>query len=241
MAEDKQENKMKVPLHLALIPDGNRRWAKAKGLPGFKGHEAGEKKFEEILDWCMELGIRMVTVYTLSQENFSRSREEVEFLLKLIKSHIQKFAKDKKVHKNKVRLNVIGNLDLLPQDVKKAAAKAMDATKNYNNYTLNLAVAYGGRQEIIDATKKIAEKARVGNICLGQIDETLFSKNLYAELPDVDLLIRTSEQRLSGFLLWQSAYAEVVFLEDKMFPELTKDDFAKAIGEYGSRERRFGK
>lgn len=232
---------LNVPRHLGIIPDGNRRWAKARGLPAFKGHEEGLKKFEQILDWCQELGIKMVTLYTLSQENLSRSKDEVDFLLKLIKKHLQKFTKDEKVHKNKVRLRVIGDLESLPKDVIDSAKEAMEATKNYSNYFLNLAVAYGGRAEIVDAAKKIAIQAKENKINIDDINEQIFSKQLYADLPDVDLIIRTSEQRISGFLPWQSTYAELIFLPDKMFPELTKEDFVKAIEHFSSRERRFGK
>lgn len=241
MAEEKQGKQMNVPLHLGIIPDGNRRWAKAKGLPAFRGHEAGLNKFEEILEWCRELGIKILTLYTFSIENFSRSKEEVAFLLNLIKNHLIKFAKDEKVHKNKVRLNVIGNLDSLPKNVKKAAVEAMEATKGYDAYTLNLAIAYGGRQEIVNAAKEIAKLVKAERLDIENIDENILSQNLYAKLPDVDLLIRTSEQRLSGFLPWQSTYAEIIFLKDKMFPELTKGDFVKIIKEYSNRERRFGK
>lgn len=241
MAEEKQGKQMNVPLHLGIIPDGNRRWAKAKGLPAFRGHEAGLNKFEEILEWCRELGIRMVTLYTLSTENLSRSKNEVKFLMKIIKDTLLRFTKDKKVHQEKVKVNVLGNLDLLPQDVKKAAIQAMEATKGYGAYTLNLAIAYGGRQEIVNAAKEIAKLVKAERLDIENIDENILSQNLYAKLPDVDLLIRTSEQRLSGFLPWQSTYAEIIFLKDKMFPELTKEDFVKIIKEYGNRERRFGK
>ncbi len=232
---------LNVPHHLGIIPDGNRRWAKRRGLPPFKGHEEGLKKFEQILDWCRELGIKMVTLYTLSLENLSRSKEEVNFLFKLIKHHLLRFAKDEKVHKNKVRLRVIGNLELLPGDVRDAANEAMEATKNYSNYFLNLAVAYGGREEIVNAVKRIAMQAKENKINIQDINEQTFSKQLYADLPDVDLIIRTSEQRISGFLPWQSTYAELIFLPDKMFPELTKEDFVKAIEQFSNRERRFGK
>jgi tritrans,polycis-undecaprenyl-diphosphate synthase [geranylgeranyl-diphosphate specific] len=235
------EKTLKVPKHLGIIPDGNRRWAKKHNLPTFKGHEAGLNKFEEILEWCRELGIRMVTLYTISLENLSRSKEEVEFLLNLIKKHLQRFAKDEKVHKNKVKLQVIGNLELLPKDVQEAAIQAMKATQHYNNYFLNLAVAYGGRAEIVDAAKRIAKLVEQGKLKIGEVDEKTFSAYLYSELPDVDLIIRTSEQRISGFLPWQSTYAEFIFLPDKFFPELTKEDFVNAIKEFSARERRFGK
>ncbi len=235
------EKTLKVPFHLALIPDGNRRWAKKNNLPTFKGHEAGLKKFEQILDWCKELGIKMVTLYTLSLENLSRSKGEVKFLLNLIKKHLQRFAKDEKVHKNKVKLQVIGNLELLPEDVQEAAIEAMKATQDYNNYFLNLAVAYGGRAEIVDAAKRIAKLAEQGNLKTEKIDEKTFSEYLYSELPDVDLVIRTSEQRVSGFLPWQSTYAEIIFLPNVLFPALTKGDFVNAIKEFSARERRFGK
>ncbi|MFH0831748.1 MAG: polyprenyl diphosphate synthase [archaeon] len=241
MAEDRQETKMKVPRHLGIIPDGNRRWAKSRGLPAFKGHEAGAKIFREILRWCEELKIRMLTIYSLSTDNLLRPKEEVDFLMKLFERELKGLLKDKEVHEKKVRVRVIGNKELLSKKLQGIIEQLETATKEYSEYFLNFAMAYGGRQEILHAAKKISQLVKDGKLNIEAIDERKFSENLYAELPDVDLLIRTSEQRLSGFLPWQSVYSEIVFLKDKMFPELTKEDFVKVIKEYGIRERRFGK
>ena len=177
MANEKQGRQMNVPRHLAIIPDGNRRWAKARGLPAFKGHEAGLKKFKEILEWCKELGIKILTLYTFSTENFSRSKEEVAFLMKMIKGTLQDFINDKNVHKGRVRLNVLGDLNMLPEDVKKIAIKAKEATKGYDAYTLNLAIAYGGRQEIVHAAKEIAKLVKAGRLDMENIDERISMQN----------------------------------------------------------------
>ena len=240
MTLEKAKLRAGVPVHVGIIPDGNRRWAKEHNLPSLKGHEAGIRKFREILDWCEELGIKNLTFYTFSLENFSRPRGEVVYLMKAIKRELLSLAGDRKVHKDKVKVTVIGNLLMLPEDVRKAAAKVMEATKNYGNYHLNLAIAYGGREEIAEASRRIARLAVEKKIRVDEIDEKLLSDNLYSRLPDVDLLIRTSEQRISGFLPWQSTYAEIVFLPERLFPDLSKKDFIKAIESFSSRERRFG-
>jgi tritrans,polycis-undecaprenyl-diphosphate synthase [geranylgeranyl-diphosphate specific] len=231
-----------VPRHLGIIPDGNRRWAKARALQPWKGHEEGRKKFEEILKWCEELGIRMVTFYTVSSENLSRPKEEVDFLMNLLKVQIKKMLEeDSDVHKKRVRVRIIGDKSLLDNDLQQLIGEIETATKNYSDYYLNLAIAYGGRAEILDATKRIAQRVKDGKMNIDEINEKTFSESLYAELPDVDLIIRTSEQRTSGFLTWQSTYSEIVFLPDMLFPDLKKEDFVKAIEEFSSRERRFGK
>ncbi len=230
---------LKIPKHLGIIPDGNRRWAKQRLIKPWEGHKKGLGKFREILDWCQELGIKMVTLYTFSMENFSRSKEEVDFLMEIIRRELEKMAKDEKVHKERVRIKVIGRTELLPKKLQQAIKRAEDATAHYNNYQLNLAIAYSGRGEIVDATKKIAQKIKEGKIDISEIDENTISQNIYSPMPDVDLVIRTAENRLSGFLPWQSNYAELIFLP-KFFPDLTKEDFFKAIEEYSYRERRFG-
>lgn len=233
---------MIVPKHLGIIPDGNRRWAKARALKPWKGHKEGRDKFEEILDWCEELGIKMVSIYTISIENLSRPKEEVDFLLNLLKEKLKEMLeKDSKVNQKKVCVRILGNISLLDKELQDLAMKLENATKNYSGFYLNLAIAYGGRTEIIDAVKKTAKLVKEGKINLEKIDENFFSKQLYAELPDVDLIIRTSEQRTSGFLTWQSTYSEMIFMPEKLFPELTKEDFLKAIEEFSRRQRRFGK
>jgi tritrans,polycis-undecaprenyl-diphosphate synthase [geranylgeranyl-diphosphate specific] len=207
----------------------------------WKGHKLGVKKFKDILEWCQELGIKIVTIYCFSLENFSRPKEEFDFLMNLFEREFKRMIHDSRIHQNKVRINVIGRIHMLPKGVQEVIKELTKITKNYSNYILNLALAYGGRTEIVDATKKIAQLVKQGKLKIEDIDENLFSKELYVEMPDVDLIIRTSEQRLSGFLPWQSTYSELIFLPDKFFPEFTKEDFLSCIKEFSNRKRRFGK
>lgn len=231
-----------VPNHLGIIPDGNRRWAKSKSLNPWKGHDVGLKKIYEILRWCEDLGIRNITVYALSLENLSRPKQEVDFLLSLLKSELEKMLSgESDVHKKRIRVKILGNLSLLDKTLQEIIKKLEESTKEYSNYFLNLAIAYGGREELLSASRKIAGLVKKGELQIGDITETSFSKQLYAEVPDVDLIIRTSEKRVSGFLPWQSTYAELIFIEDRLFPDLTKEDFLNAINEFGKRTRRFGR
>jgi len=231
-----------LPEHVGVIMDGNRRFAKEMKLTANDGHYLGKKKLEEFLEWCFEIGIRIVTVYAFSTENFKRDKEEVEFLMSLYEESFNDLIKDKRVNEKKIRVRLIGKTELLPPRVLEAARKAEEHTKNYNNYFLNVAIAYGGREEIIDAIKKVASDVRDGKITVEQIDHDLFKKYLYTgELKDPDLIIRTSgEERISNFLLWQSAYSELYFM-DIYWPEMTKLDLLKAIRSFQERERRFGR
>ena len=223
-----------APTHIAIVLDGNRRFAKKHGMPTLKGHEKGYNKIKDVLEWCIELGIKEVTLYCLSTENFERSREEVDYLFSLFRSRIVDFKKDKSIHKNKVKISFIGRLSMFPKDMQKSMQEVMEATKDYNNYKLNLALAYGSRSEIVDAFKKIIKKG------IKEIDESSIQENLYVP-DDVDILIRPGgEKRLSNFLLWQNSYAEIFFI-DKLWPEFEKEDLIKIIEEFKSRERRFGK
>ena len=214
--------------------DGNRRWAKARGLPPFKGHEAGYKKIEEVLHWCKEAGIEVLTLFAFSTENWQRARKEVDFLMKLF---IRALTKDiKKLHENNVRVRVIGRREGLPEKLRQAIDESKELMKNNTGGTLNLAINYGGRPELVDAFKKIIANPPK------EITEELISQNLYtAGLPDPDLIIRTSgEQRLSGFLTWQSAYSELLFINHH-WPEFSKEDFDAALADFANRQRRFGK
>ncbi len=226
----KQNN---IPKHLAIILDGNRRYAKKLGIPKFKGHEKGFNKIKDLLKWCVELGVKEVTLYCFSTENFNRNKDEVNYLFNLFRKNIKDFEKDKTVNDNKVKINIIGRLSMFPEDMQKSMKEVMEKTKDYGNYKLNLALAYGGRSEIVDAFKRI-----MGNE-IKEIDENIIKKNLY--LPDdVDLLIRPGgEKRLSNFLLWQNSYAELFFV-DKLWPEFEKEDLIKIIEEFKKRERKFG-
>jgi len=229
-------DKNNIPRHIAIIMDGNRRWAKKKGLPPMEGHRQGYEQFKKISDLCNKLGVKILTVYAFSLENWKRSKTEVFYLMNLLKRGLQE-QKDFFI-KNKVRLNVIGQIEKLPPGLKKLVLKIMKETKDNKERILNLAISYGGREEIIEAVKKIIKK----KINPSKINEKIFSQHLYtAGQPDPDIIIRTSgEQRLSGFLPWQSVYTELYF-SSKLWPDFTGEDLEEVIKEFQSRQRRFGK
>ena len=232
------------PEHIAVILDGNRRWALKHSLNPWMGHRQGAEKVKELLDWCLEMGVKSVTLYAFSTENFRRSPKEVEEIMKIAEEKLRKLLTDKRIHENNVKVKIIGRRNLLPKSLRKLADDVEESTKNYNKHFLNIALAYGGRAEIVDAARKIAERVEKGEIGSKQIDEKLFEKFLYtSHLPkqDPDLIIRTSgEERLSGFLLWQSDYSELCFL-DIYWPEFRKIDLLRAIRTFQIRKRRFGK
>jgi tritrans,polycis-undecaprenyl-diphosphate synthase [geranylgeranyl-diphosphate specific] len=233
-----------MPEHVGIILDGNRRWASEKSLVSTDGHWAGAKVGEQVLDWCLEYSIKTLTLYTFSTENFARPTEEVRTILKIVEEEIKKLEKDARLHSQKVRVKAIGRTDLLPDSLQDVFKRLEDQTGKYDGHFLNLAIAYTGRAEIVDATRKIVEDVSQGNLSPQHIDEDTFHKYLYtAHLPNPnpDLVIRTSgEERLSGFLLWQSAYSELVFV-DVYWPEFRKIDFLRAIRLYQMRHRRFGR
>lgn len=227
--------KNNVPEHIAIIMDGNRRWAKKRGLPSIEGHRAGYEQFKKISERCRELGVKILTVYAFSTENWKRGKEEVSYLMKLLEAALKK--ERGSFIKQGIRLNVLGRIEKLPDSLRKLVCEVMEETKNNKEGILNLALSYGGRDEIIEAVKKIiAEKIRPEDV-----NEEIFSKYLHtAGQPDPALLIRTSgEQRLSGFLPWQSVYSELYF-SPKLWPEFTENDLEEAIKEYQERQRRFG-
>ncbi len=232
-----------IPKHIAIIMDGNRRFADKYGYPRYLGHRYGAEKLVEVIQWCFELGIRIVTVYALSLENFyRRSKEELENLFKIFYEYSTRFMNDERIHKNKIRIKFIGRIDLLPPYIVKNFKRLEEITKNYKNYILNVAVCYSGREEILEAIRKICMDFKSNKISLDEIDEELFRKYLYmSDIPDPDMIIRTSgEERLSNFLLWQAAYSELYFCE-AYWPEFRKIDLLRAIRTYQKRERRFGK
>ena len=231
-----------LPQHVAIIMDGNRRYAKSLGLSEEEGYLMGREKLKELLEWCFDLGIKVLTVYAFSTENFKRSKKEVETLFRLCKQAIEEATKDERIHKNRVRVNVIGRLDLLPEEIRNAARELMEKTKDYNDYIFNVALAYGGRQEIVDAIKGIAKDVKEGKLDLEDINEKTVSSYLYTkDIPDPDLILRTSgEERISNFLLWQLAYSELYFA-DVYWPAFKKEDFLRAILTYQQRKRRFGR
>jgi tritrans,polycis-undecaprenyl-diphosphate synthase [geranylgeranyl-diphosphate specific] len=230
------------PEHIAIIMDGNRRLAEKLGVKPWKGHRMGAEKLEEVLDWCIDLGIKNITAYAFSMENFRRPKKEVEELFDLFEEYFYKIAKDERIHRNRTRVKAIGRVELFPERVRKAIAEAESCTRNYHKFKLNIAIAYGGRQEILDAVKKIAREVKTGELDADTIDEKTMARYLYTNgLPDPDLVIRTSgEERISGFLLWQSAYSELYFCES-YWPGFRKIDLLRAIRTYQQRERRFGR
>ncbi len=231
------------PEHVAIILDGNRRWALNKSLIPWIGHRHGANKIDELMDWCIELDVKSITLYAFSTENFRRSPKEVKELLKLIEEKLSSALDNKSIHENKIRVKAIGRLDLLPKNTQALIQRLEESTKEYNDRFLNIALAYGGRAEIVDATKKIANEVENGELNPENIDEELFEKYLYtAHMPkqDADLIIRTSgEERLSGFLSWQSAYSELCFV-DVNWPDFRHIDLLRAVRTYQRRKRRFG-
>ncbi len=231
-----------IPKHIAIIMDGNRRSAQKLGLEPIMGHVMGKNKLEEVMEWCIELDIRILTVYAFSTENILRNPEEVKALMDLFKENFRKAADDERIKNNKIRIKAIGEIELLPAEVRESIKYAEEKTKDYDQYQYNVAIAYGGRQEIVSAIKEIAQQVKDGKMKVDDIDETTVSRNLFTgNLPDPDLILRTSgEERISNFLLWQLAYAELYF-SDVYWPEFRKVDFMRAIRSYQRRKRRFGK
>ncbi len=229
-----------VPKHIGFILDGNRRFAKRLMMKPWQGHEWGAQKVEKLFDWCREYGIREITLYALSLENFhSRPKQELDYLMNLFSKELQKLQQDERLEKNKIRINFIGRIQLFPKKIQEMMHSIMERTKNNNHHIINFAMAYGGKTEIVDATKKIAQQVKEGKLNIDQINEELFSKNLYIS-SEPELVIRTgAEKRSSNFLPYQSTYAEWIFL-DKMWPEFEKEDFIQCLEEYKTRNKRFG-
>jgi tritrans,polycis-undecaprenyl-diphosphate synthase [geranylgeranyl-diphosphate specific] len=230
---------MSIPNHIGIIMDGNRRFSKKLMMKPWKGHEWGAKKLGKVLEWCKEKGIRELTVYTFSVQNFNRPKDEFDFLMKIFSENFDKLKNDERIHENKIRVNVIGRLWMFPKNVQKKLNEIMEITKKYDKYVINFAMAYGGREEVIDATKKIAEKVKDGCLNINEINDEIFMKNLYMD-SEPDLVIRTGgERRTSNFLAYQGAYSEYIFI-DKMWPEFEEEDFLMCLEEYSKRKRRFG-
>ena len=229
-----------LPKHIAIIMDGNGRWAKERGFLRAIGHESGTKSVRNTVEACSELGIKNLTLYAFSSENWNRPKLEVQTLMKLLISSLKKELPT--MQKNSIRLNAIGNLNNLPKKVQKELLYVVESTKENIEMTLTLALSYGSRDEIVDVTRQICDKVKNNIISIENIDDTLINQHLYTRnLPDVDLLIRTSgEKRISNFLLWQIAYAELYFT-DVYWPDFVKENLYEAIINYQKRERRFGK
>ena len=236
----------KLPQHVGLILDGNRRYARSIGLDSIlDGHRLGAQKLEDVLTWCEELNIRMVSIWILSTENLQRPPDEVAGLVRLIENRLRGAARDPKTHRQRMRIRAIGKLELLPESLREAIREAEEATREYDGFFLNVAVGYGGRQEIVDAVQSLLrerlERGTNLEAAIAEVTSDSVGKYLYTyDLPDPDLIIRTSgEVRLSGFLLWQSAYSEFYFC-DAYWPAFRRIDLLRAIRSYQQRERRFG-
>jgi tritrans,polycis-undecaprenyl-diphosphate synthase [geranylgeranyl-diphosphate specific] len=236
------------PEHIAIILDGNRRWANEQEThPGLLkdrwGHADGADTVEQLLDWCHTIGVKNVTLYTFSVENFSRNSEEVNQIMEIADQRFRKLLTDGRVHRDKVHIKVIGRVKLLPEKLQQTIAELEKATDAYDSYFWNFAFAYGGRAEIVDAAKRIAQKVLDKKIEVDDITESMFEKYLYTShmtKQDPDMIIRTSgEERLSGFLLWQAAYSELFFL-DVYWPDFRRIDLLRAIRVFQHRKRRFG-
>lgn len=231
------------PEHVAIILDGNRRWANEKEVNPWLGHKKGAETVEQLLDWCERLGVKSVTLYTFSTENFRRSPGEVEEIMRIAEEKFRELLTDERIHRNKVHVKVIGRVSLLPESLQQLIAEVEKATEDYDKQFLNFAFAYGGRAEIVDATKLIAEKVKNGELNVDDVNESTFEKYLYtSHMPnqEPDLIVRTSgEERLSGFLLWQAAYSELCFL-DVYWPDFRLIDLLRAFRTFQRRKRRYG-
>jgi undecaprenyl diphosphate synthase len=233
-------NKDNLPKHLAIIMDGNGRWAKQKGFLRAMGHENGTKSVRTVVETSAKLGIENLTLYAFSTENWNRPKLEVELLMNLLINSLKNELKT--LQDNNIRLNSIGNIDLLPKSAQKKLQEVIEQTKGNSRMVLTLALSYGSREELINVVKNISNKVKNNIISIDSIDESIINQHLYTQdLPEVDLLIRTSgEHRISNFLLWQIAYAELYFT-DVLWPDFKQDDLYEAIISYQKRERRFGK
>jgi len=229
----------KIPRHVAVIMDGNGRWAKQKGLSRLKGHEEGAESVRAVIRASKDAGVKYLTLYAFSVENWIRPKDEIGGLMRLLMTFLK--TREFELHENKVRLRVIGRIGDLPRKIQAELTRVMNATRHYEEGQLILALSYGGRVEITDAVRRIAKQVKAGELEPSDINEKLIAQHLYVpDVPDPDLLIRTSgEMRVSNFLLWQIAYTEL-YVTDILWPDFREKEFMKAIAEYGKRQRRFG-
>lgn len=232
-------DKNSMPKHIAIIMDGNRRWAKKQGKNASYGHKEGAKTLEKIVRYANKIGLKYITVYAFSTENWKRAAEEVSALMMLLQNYLDDYSK--RADTENIRVKILGDITALSSGMQKSILKCMERTKDNTGVTFNIALNYGGRDEIVKAVKKIAEDVKEGKIDVNTINEEMISNNLYtAGMPDPDLLIRTSgELRLSNFLPWQVVYSEFLFV-DKNWPDFTEEDLDNAIIEYQKRTRKFG-
>ncbi|MBF0325751.1 MAG: isoprenyl transferase [Alphaproteobacteria bacterium] len=238
-AAAKPDQGLPAPVHVAIIMDGNGRWAKARGLPRTAGHKKGAESVRRAVETARELGVSYLTLYAFSSENWKRPAGEVTDLMGLLRLYLRNEVNS--LHKNGIRLRIIGDRSKLSADIVALIEESEAKTRDNNALTLVLALSYGGRQEIVEAARAVARQVAEGRVAVDAIDEATLAGNLFtADIPDPDLVIRTSgEQRISNFLLWQCAYSELVFL-DVLWPDFSRADFEAAIRDYHGRDRRFG-
>ena len=234
-----ENNEQGLPIHIGIIMDGNRRWAKSQGKPVAFGHKAGAKALENIVRYANKIGLKYITVYAFSTENWKRSEEEVGALMALLQNYLTEYSK--RADSENIKIRILGDITALSEGMQKSIKDCIERTKNNTGITFSIALNYGGRPEIIEAIKNISKDIKNNKIDENEINEELISKYLYTkDIPDPDLIIRTSgEQRLSGFLAWQSTYSELYFIQ-KNWPDFTEDDLDEAIKEYKKRNRKFG-
>ena len=234
-----ESTELKVPRHIAIIMDGNGRWARQRGLSRLKGHEEGANSVRKVIECCNDYGVEYLTLYAFSVENWVRPAGEIQGLMRLLRHFLKN--DEHLLHEHKIRLRVIGRLEDLPRLVQRGLQRVIKATESYDKGNLILALSYGGRTELAYAARKIAEEVARGELTPKDIDEKVVASHLYApDVPDPDLMILTSgEMRLSNFLLWQLSYSEF-YITDVLWPDFREEEFAKAIEAYGGRERRFG-
>ena len=236
--------KSPLPNHVAIVLDGNRRWAKFNLLDPTIGHSHGADKAEELLNWIHDIGVKITTLYILSTENLDRKDDELENIYKLLKVKLERLYEDERVHRRRMKIKAIGDTKLLPRELQEVLTKLEESTAEYESMFLNIAIAYGGQKELIEAIRKIAQMTKEGQIDVEEINEKTIESCLYTShlpQPSPDLILRTSgEKRLSGFLIWQSAYSELMFM-DVFWPEFRKIDLMRAIRTYQRRVRRYGK
>ena len=232
-------NKENMPRHIGIIMDGNRRWTKEQNKPVSFGHKEGAKTLERIVRYANKIGLEYITVYAFSTENWKRAEEEVKTLMMLLQNYLEDYSK--RADTENIKVKILGDISALSAGMQKSIQNCMERTKNNTGITFNIALNYGGRDEIIKATKKIAEQVKKGEIQIEDIKEETIENNLYTKgNPDPDLIIRTSgEKRLSGFLTWQSVYSEILVI-DKKWPDFSEEDLDKSIIEYQKRTRKFG-
>lgn len=242
MAKDKRSEGVnsKIPHHLGCILDGNRRLAKRLMLKPWEGHKLGAKKIKEFLEWCKEVGVKEVTLFAFSLDNFNRPKQEFDFLMNIFEKEFSNIKDDQSIYEDRVKINFIGRIEMFPEKVLKPMRELMERTKHHDRFIVNFAMAYGGRAEIVDAVNIMVRDVQEGKLKASEINEKRLNDYMYL-VRDCDMIIRTGgDRRLSGFLLWRGEYSELFFI-NKFWPEFEKEDFLECINEFKTKERRFGR